>query len=476
MTLEQHVRDIPGHWIGGTTTTETTDRLDIVSPLDGTVVATAPLGTAADVDRAVRAARAALPGWSATNPAERARVLERLADELQTRQEEIAQAVTTEIGAPISLARAAHAGFPVLVTRAIADLAEQIAWREEVGNSVIVREPVGVVGALTPWNFPLQQVVTKVVPAILAGNTVVLKPAESAPLTAPILAEAAHAAGLPDGVLNIVYGLGGVVGEAISRHPDIDMVSFTGSTTVGRQVTIAAADSLKRVALELGGKAANVVLPDADLDHALRETLAYGWTNSGQACGAWTRLLVPADRHDEAVTRLVELAADYAVGDPRDEATRVGPLASETHWERVNRYLERGVADGLDLVYGGPGRVPGLEAGAFIRPTIFAGVDPASPLAQEEIFGPVLVVIPYSSEEEAVEIANGTVYGLTAAVFGEPEHALAVARRLEVGQVYVNGGTFNPQAPFGGRKQSGAGREMGRAGVEEFTELKAIQL
>ncbi|MDH2414421.1 aldehyde dehydrogenase family protein [Nocardioides sp. CER19] len=475
MTLEQHVRDIPGHWIGGTTSTETAPRLDIVSPLDGAVVATAPLGTAADVDRAVRAARAALPGWSATAPAERARILERLADELQARQEDIAQAVTSEIGAPISLARAAHAGFPVLVTRAIASLADEVGWREEVGNSVIVREPVGVVGALTPWNFPLQQVVTKVVPAILAGNTVVLKPAESAPLTAPILAEAAQAAGLPDGVLNIVYGLGGVVGEAISRHPDIDMVSFTGSTAVGRQVMIAASDSLKRVALELGGKAANIVLPDADLDHALSETLAYGWTNSGQACGAWTRLLVPADRHDEAVTRLVELAADYTVGDPWDETTRIGPLASEAHWERVNRYLEQGVDDGLDLVYGGPGRVPGLEAGAFIRPTIFAGVDPASRLAQEEIFGPVLVVIPYGTEDEAVEIANGTVYGLTAAVFGEPEHALAVAGRLEVGQVYVNGATFNPLAPFGGRKQSGGGREMGRAGVEEFTELKAVQ-
>nr|WP_325048165.1 aldehyde dehydrogenase family protein [Jiangella anatolica] len=415
-------------------------------------------------------------GLVVDQPAGRGAVLHRLAGELAARTERIARAVTAEIGAPISLSRAAHAGFPVAVTEAVAGLAGQIAWTEQVGNSLVVREPVGVVGAITPWNFPLQQVITKIVPALLAGNTIVLKPAETAPLTAPILAEAAAAAGLPGGVLNIVYGLGGDVGEAITTHPGVDMVSFTGSTAVGKRIAVAASATVKRVALELGGKTANVVLPGADLDHAVAETLRYGWTNSGQACGAWTRLLVPADRHDDIVAKLVAEAAAHTVGDPRDESTLIGPLASQAQWERVNGYIERGVADGLDLVHGGPGRVPGFESGAFIRPTIFAGVDPRSVVAQEEIFGPVLSVIPYRSEDEAVEIADGTIYGLGAAVFGERDHALAVARRLAAGQVYVNGAPFNPLAPFGGYKQSGTGREMGKAGVEEFTELKAIQL
>lgn len=471
-----HELDIAGHWIGGAVAPGDGSTMDVVSPVDGAVVATVPRGSGADVDRAVAAARAALPAWSSTSPADRGALLRRLAAELDARRERIARAVTAEIGAPIALARAAHAGFPVAVTEAVAGLADTIDWTEEVGNSRIVREPVGVVGALTPWNFPLQQVITKIAPALLAGNTVVLKPAETAPLTAPILAEAAAAAGLPGGVLNIVYGDGPVVGEAITTHPGVDMISFTGSTAVGKRITVAAAATVKRVALELGGKTANLVLPDADVDRAVAETLAYGWTNSGQACGAWTRLLVPADRHDEIVAKLVALAPGYTLGDPWDEATRLGPLASEAQWERVNGYIERGVADGLDLAYGGPGRVPGLETGAFIRPTIFANVDPRSTVAQEEIFGPVLSVIPYHSEDEAVEIANGTIYGLGAAVFGEHDHALAVARRLQAGQVYVNGAPFNPLAPFGGTKQSGTGREMGRAGVEEFTELKAIQL
>ncbi|SDU45153.1 aldehyde dehydrogenase family protein [Jiangella alkaliphila] len=475
MTTQNLALDIAGHWIGGAVTTGG-GTMDVVSPVDGTVVATVPRGTAADVDHAVAAARAALPHWSSTSPADRGAVLHRLAGELAARRESIARAVTAEIGAPIALSRAAHAGFPVAVTEAVASLADRINWTEEIGNSLVVREPVGVVGAITPWNFPLQQVITKIAPTLLAGNTIVLKPAETAPLTAPMLAEAAAAAGLPGGVLNIVYGVGGVVGEAITTHPGIDMVSFTGSTAVGKRIAVAASATVKRVALELGGKTANIVLPDADVDHAVAETLRYGWTNSGQACGAWTRLLVPAGRHDEIVAKLVAEAAAYTVGDPWDEGTRIGPLASQAQWERVNGYIERGVADGLDLVFGGPGRVPGFESGAFIRPTIFAGVDPRSVVAQEEIFGPVLSVIPYGSENEAVEIADGTIYGLGAAVFGERDHALAVARRLAAGQVYVNGAPFNPLAPFGGYKQSGTGREMGRAGVEEFTELKAIQL
>ncbi|WP_348789299.1 aldehyde dehydrogenase family protein [Leifsonia sp. NPDC080035] len=473
----EHTHDhlsIRGHWIGGAENPGTGDTLDVIDPATGRVVASAPAGTASDVDRAVAAARAALPGWAGTDPAARADALRRLAAVLTERGEEIAQAITAEIGVPISFSRVGQAGFPALVTAATADLEPQIAWTEQVGNATIVREAVGVVGAITPWNFPLQQVMTKVAPALLAGNAIVLKPSELAPLSIRILAEASAAAGFPAGVFNVVYGTGPVVGEALVAHTDVDMISFTGSTRAGKRISVVAAETVKRVALELGGKTANVVLDDADIDSAVQHTLGAVFTNSGQACGAWTRLLVPAHRQAEVVDMLVRALDQYTVGDPTDEAVRVGPLASEAQWERVNAFIERGVADGATLVAGGPGRIPGLEQGAYIRPTIFADVDPGSEIAQEEIFGPVLSVIPYRDEEHAVSIADGTSYGLTAAVFGEADHALRVARQLKVGQVYINGADFNPAAPFGGYKQSGNGRELGRAGVEEFTELTAI--
>jgi aldehyde dehydrogenase (NAD+) len=475
MTHTHEHLTIGGHWIGGAVVPADATT-DVVSPVTGDLVAAVPTGTPADVDRAVEAARAALPAWAATPSSERADALRRLAVEIAARTEDIAQAITAEIGVPITLSRLGQAGFPVLVANATADLEPSIEWSERAGNSIIVREPVGVVGAITPWNFPLQQVMTKIAPALLAGNTVVLKPAELAPLSLRFLGEAASAAGVPDGVLNIVYGAGRVVGEALVAHPDVDMISFTGSTQAGKRISAVASETVKRVGLELGGKSANIVLADADVDAAVQHTLMNAWTNAGQACGAWTRLLVPAATQDEIVEKLVAAAAEYTVGDPTDESTRIGTLASEGQWQRVNGYIERGIADGARLVYGGPGRIPGLEAGAYIRPTIFADVDADSAIAQEEIFGPVLSVIPYADEEDAVRIANGTVYGLTGAVFGEQQHALDVARRMEAGQVYVNGADFNPIAPFGGYKQSGNGREMGRAGVEEFTEVKSIQL
>ncbi|GAA4718162.1 aldehyde dehydrogenase family protein [Nocardioides conyzicola] len=450
---------VPGHWIAGAVVPGDGADLDIVSPVNGRLVATVPLGSADTVDQAVAAARAASPTWAATTPAARAAIVRRLAEELTARSEDVAQAVSTEIGVPITFARLAQAGFPPFVTAAMADVAEEFEWEEQVAGATLVREPVGVVGAITPWNFPLQQVITKVVPAMLAGNTVVLKPAELAPLTGPILAEATAAAGIPAGVLNIVYGTGPVVGEAIATHPGVDMISFTGSTAAGKRVAAVAAGTVKKVALELGGKTANIVLDDADLEHAIPETLKYAWSNSGQACGAWTRLLIPASRHDEIMEKLVAAAKEYTLGDPSDEDTRLGPVASEAQWQRVNGYIEQGLAEGADLVFGGPGRVEGLEQGAFIRPTIFANVEPDSTIAQEEIFGPVLSVIDYDDDDDAVRIANGTQYGLTASVFGTPDRALAIARRLEVGQVHVNGASFTPLAPFGGRKQSGrAGR------------------
>ncbi|MEU3188920.1 aldehyde dehydrogenase family protein [Streptomyces sp. NPDC006923] len=465
---------LPSHWIDGRAVPSDGPVIDVLNPATGAVVASVPRGTAEDVDLAVKAATAAFPGWAATAPAERVAVLRRVVEGIQKRAEEIAATITAEMGAPISFARRAQAGLPVLAATAAIDAAEHFPWTEEIANSLIVREPVGVVGAITPWNFPLQQLVTKVVSALLAGNAVVLKPSEVAPLTARIFAEITADAGLPPGVLNVVNGTGPVVGEAIAAHNDIDMVSFTGSTAAGKRVSVVASGTVKRVALELGGKAAHIILPDADLSEAVTRGLSFAWSNAGQACGAWTRMLVPAELHDRAVELLRDAAAGYTVGDPSNEQTRIGPLASEVQRQRVASYIERGVADGATLVVGGPGRPEGLGTGAYVRPTVFAQVDPDSAIAQEEIFGPVLVVIPYTDDDHAVAIANSTIYGLNAAVAGEPEHALAVARRLRVGQVDINGGQLNFLAPFGGYKQSGNGREMGRAGLEEFLETKAI--
>jgi aldehyde dehydrogenase (NAD+) len=464
----------PAHWIDGRPVSADGPVIDVVNPATGAVIAAIPAGTAADVDRAVVAATAAFPGWAATEPAERAAVLRRIGAGLQNRNEDIATTITAEMGAPIQFSRMAQAGLPIMVTAMTAELADGFPWTEEIANSLIVREPVGVVGAITPWNFPLQQLVTKVVPALLAGNTVVLKPSEVAPLTARIFAEVAAEAGLPAGVFNIVHGTGPVVGEAIAAHPGIDMVSFTGSTRAGKRVAEVASQSVKRVALELGGKSANVILRGADLKDAVGRGLAGAWTNSGQVCGAWSRMLVPADLHDEVVALALAAAAEYTVGDPADDSTRLGPVVSEAQRARVTGFIERGIADGATLVTGGPERVEGLT-GTYVRPTIFAGVDPDSAIAQEEIFGPVLVIIPYTDDDHAVAIANSTVYGLNGAVFGEPEHALAVARRMRAGQIDVNGARMNLLAPFGGYKQSGNGREMGRFGLEEFLEVKAIQ-
>ncbi|WP_194292976.1 aldehyde dehydrogenase family protein [Streptomyces smaragdinus] len=464
----------PSHWINGRAVPGSGPVIDVINPADESVVASVPGGTAEDVDKAVDAAVAAFPGWSATSPADRIAVIRRLAEGMQKHNESLAETITLEMGAPISFARQAQAGFPVASTLAAVAAAEEFEWEETIGNSLVVHEAIGVVGAITPWNFPLQQLVTKVVPALLGGNTIVLKPSEMSPLSALMFAEIASAAGLPDGVLNVVQGTGPVVGEAISRHPRIDMISFTGSTRAGKSVSVAASDTVKRVALELGGKAAHIVLPDADLDFAVSRGLAFAWSNGGQACGAYVRMLVPAGLQETVVEKLRAAAAEYSVGDPADEATRIGPLASETQRQRVDGYIRRGVEDGATLVVGGPGRPEGLETGAYVRPTIFSDVDPSSVIAQEEIFGPVLTVIPYTDDDDAVRIANSTIYGLNAAVTGEEEHAMAIAKRLRVGQVDVNGGPHNFQAPFGGYKQSGNGREMGRAGIEEFLETKAI--
>jgi len=464
------------HWINGTVAGIPAETTEIVNPATGEVIGSVAVGTGADVDAAVAAASAAAPAWASTTPGERAEVLRRLSAGLASRREEIAQIVTAEAGSPISLSRTMQVDFPVGHAAAVAALAGEFPWTGQVANSLIIREPIGVVGAITPWNFPLLQMMGKVAPALMAGDAVVLKPSELTPLTAPILAEEAAKAGLPAGVLNIVHGFGPVVGEAIAAHPGIAMVSFTGSTRAGRRVAEVASGTAKRVGLELGGKSANVILDDADINKAVTAGLANAWTNGGQVCAAWTRMLVPAALHDQIVRDLTELASHYTVGDPLDEATRIGPVVSETQRARVDGYIKRGIEDGAAVAFGGPGRPEGFSRGAYVRPTVFAGVDPDAVIAQEEIFGPVLAVIPYRDDDEAVAIANNSRYGLAGAVFGEPEHALAVASRLQAGQVDINSPAFNFNAPFGGYKQSGNGaRELGTFGIDEYMQIKSIQ-
>ncbi|MEU2162825.1 aldehyde dehydrogenase family protein [Streptomyces chengbuensis] len=439
----------------------------VVNPADEQVIAHVPAGSAEDVDAAVRAARDAFPDWAATAPADRAARIAALRDVLAARKDEIASTVTAELGAPPKLAETVHAGLPLLVAGSYAELAASYAFEEKVGNSVVLHEPVGVVGAITPWNYPLHQIVAKVAPALAAGCTVVLKPAEDTPLTARLFAEAVHEAGLPAGVFNLVTGLGPVAGQALAEHPGVDLVSFTGSTAVGRRIGATAGGAVKRVALELGGKSANVILPGADLGRAVNVGIANVMSNSGQTCSAWTRMLVHKDHYEEAVALAAEAVAKYVPGD------RLGPLVSARQRERVRGFIERGVAEGARLVAGGPEAPCGK--GYYVSPTVFADVTPDMTIAQEEIFGPVVSLIEYEDEDDALRIANGTVYGLAGAVWGDQDEAVAFARRMDTGQVDINGGRFNPLAPFGGYKQSGVGRELGTHGLAEYLHTKSLQ-
>jgi aldehyde dehydrogenase (NAD+) len=466
-TLDRPHLYVGGEWVEPAST----ETIAVENPATEEVLGHVPAGTAADVDRAVAAARAAFDGWAATSPAERGAVLDRLHTSLAARAGDIARTVGLELGTPLKVAKSVQAGLPLTVLRGYADLAVRPQQEETVGNSLIVHELIGVVGAITPWNYPLHQVVAKVGAALAAGCTVVLKPSELTPLVAYLLFDAAAEAGVPAGVLNLVTGTGPVVGAAIAGHPQVDMVSFTGSTATGRAVSHAAADRIARVALELGGKSANVILDDADLGRAVKVGVGNAFLNSGQTCTAWTRMLVHRRNYDEAVELAAKTATGYSVGDPFDEATRLGPLVSGAQRDRVRGFIER--ADARLVAGGLEAPVPG--AGYFVAPTVFADVDPASELAQEEIFGPVLSIIPFASDDEAVQIANNSRYGLAGGVWGSAERAMAVARRMRTGAVDVNGGAFNPLAPFGGYKQSGIGRELGAYGLEEFRQVKAIQ-
>ncbi|WP_329032478.1 aldehyde dehydrogenase family protein [Streptomyces sp. NBC_01725] len=450
------------------------DTIAVVNPATEEVIAEVPAGTAEDIDAAVRAARAAFPGWAATPPAERAARIAALRDAMAARKDEIAETVTAELGSPLRLSRAVHASAPLAVAGSYAELAASYAFEERIGNSTVLMEPVGVVGAITPWNYPLHQIVAKVAPALAAGCTIVVKPAEDTPLTAQLFAEAVHEAGLPAGVVNVVTGIGAVAGQALAAHEDVDLVSFTGSTAVGRLIGATAGAAVKRVALELGGKSANVILPSADLASAVKAGVANVMANSGQTCSAWTRMLVHTDRYDEAVEAAGAAVASYRAGDPHDELCRVGPVVNAEQRARVRGYIEKGVAEGARLVAGGT--EPPHGTGYFVAPTVFADVTPEMSIAQEEIFGPVLSILRYEDEDDALRIANGTVYGLAGAVWaGDDDEAVAFARRMDTGQVDINGGRFNPLAPFGGYKQSGIGRELGPHGLAEYLQTKSLQ-
>ena len=462
---------IGGEWVAPSSA----DRFEVENPATEQIIGRVPAGAAADVDRAVSAARTAFPDWSGLRREQRADHLAALHRRLEERRDELAATITAEMGAPAAFAASVQVGLPLKVLNSYIEMLREPEAEGRVGNSLILREPVGVVGAITPWNYPLNQSMAKIAAALAAGCTLVHKPSEIAPLSAFLLAQIAQEAGLPAGVYNVVSGDGPGAGEPLVAHPDVDMVSFTGSTRAGRRVAVLAADSVKRVALELGGKSANVILADADLAAAVKVGVANCFMNAGQTCTAWTRMLVPAKRQDEALELAVTAASKYVPGDPTDPKTRLGPLVSAAQRKRVLEYIEIGLAEGARLVRDGRDGLP--PTGYYVGPTIFGGVAPAARIATEEIFGPVLSVIPYDDEDEAVRIANATPYGLAGAVWSsDVEHALAVAKRLRTGQVDINGAPFNHQAPFGGYRQSGYGREFGEHGYAEFCQVKSVQL
>jgi aldehyde dehydrogenase (NAD+) len=475
-TAELQARDrvfIGGEWVrpsGG-------DSIAVVNPASEQAIGTIPACTGDDVETAVAAAREAFDDWSRTPRSERAGYVKAIAAGLEERKEEIAATIAQELGMPLKLSKIIQVGLPIVHFQTIPQLLEEVAWEEEIGSSRVLREAAGVVGAITPWNYPLNQIAVKVAPALGAGCTVVLKPSEVTPLNAFLLAEVIEAAGLPAGVFNLVTGTGPVVGEAIAADPGVDLVSFTGSTRAGRRVSELAAATVKPVAMELGGKSANLILDDAELERAVPDGVAKCFLNSGQTCSALTRMLVPRQRLAEAEELAVAAAETYVPGDPFEDGTRLGPVVSDVQRERVRGYIRKGVEEGARLLSGGAEAPEGLERGYFVRPTVFSDVDPAMTIAQEEIFGPVLVIEPYEGEEDGIGIANGTAYGLAGAVWSaDEERAIAVARHLRTGQVEINGGLFNPLAPFGGYGQSGHGRENGRYGLEEMLQIKSLQL
>ncbi len=449
--------------------------LDVINPATEEAFATISLGTAADVDQAAKAARAAFPAWSQTTVAERIAVIEKIVAGMKARSAELATAISNEMGAPMTLASTAQVGAGIGHFNVILQILKNYQFEETRGTTNIVKEPIGVCGFITPWNWPLNQIACKVAPALAAGCTMVLKPSEVAPISGYIFSEIVAEAGLPPGVYNMINGDGPGVGAAISAHPEIDMVSFTGSTRAGREVARAAADSIKRVTQELGGKSANIILDDAaDFARSVSSGVSACFNNSGQSCNAPTRMLVPKARMAEAIEIAKTAAAKATVGDPLDEKNRLGPVVSELQFNKINSLIQKGIDEGAQLIVGGPGRPEGLTKGYYIKPTVFANVNNSMTIAREEIFGPVLTIIPYDNDEDAIAIANDTEYGLSGYVSGEPAHARAIAKRLRTGMVHINGAGGDFSSPFGGYKKSGNGREWGVEGFEEFLETKSM--
>ncbi len=470
------MRDLTKFYIGGEwVAPKGTGRLSVINPATEQQVAEIALGTEGDVDDAVAAARKAFDSFSQTSPADRVALLQRIMAAYQTRMIDLGAAVTEEMGAPSSFALQAQVGSGLMHVQTTATILGDYPFTDERDGFELVKEPIGVVGMITPWNWPLNQILCKVAPALAAGCTIVLKPSEVAPISAHILAEVLEAAEVPPGVFNMVHGTGVDVGAAISVHPQIDMVSFTGSTRAGVEVAKAAAATVKRVAQELGGKSANIVMDDADLAGAVSHGVFTCMMNSGQSCNAPTRLLVPQDKMDEAIAIAQGVVAGITPGDPTQDGTVIGPVVSEGQWTKIQGLIQQGVDEGARLVAGGPGKPEGLETGYYVKPTIFADVTNEMTIAREEIFGPVLCILPYKDEDDAVAIANDTPYGLSGYVSaGDLDRAKAVARRLRTGNVHLNGAAANFNAPFGGYKQSGNGREWGEHGFEEFLETKAL--
>ena len=450
--------------------------IEVINPSSEQTIGSVPVGGEMDVNAAVEGAKSAFPTWSSSSVEERADLLNQLSGVIKDRSEDLANLITSEVGTPIDYSRMAMVGTPRVVTRSYAKILEGFVWEEEVRNSLVVKEPIGVVAMITPWNFPLHQIIGKVAPALAAGCTMVLKPSKEAPLNAFALADIMDDIGLPSGVFNLVSGHGREIGETMSSHPGVDMVSFTGSTNAGVRVSELAAPTVKRVTLELGGKSANIILDDADIPRAASSAIYACFGNSGQECSALTRLLIPEDSRDEVIDVISSKIGRYTVGDPMEEGVRCGPLVSKRQQESVSSFISSGIEEGATLVAGGEGFPDGLECGFYVKPTVFADVTPDMTIFREEIFGPVLSITTYSSEDEAIELANDSEYGLSGGVWsGDEERAIRVARRIRTGQVSINGGAFNVTAPFGGYKRSGLGRELGVHGLEEFLEIKSIQ-
>ena len=462
---------IDGEWVDPVTP----NPFPVINPATEEVCGRISLGSAEDVDKAVAAAKRAFPGFAATSRERRIELLEHILEEFTKRHDEVATAIMEEMGAPWKLAKYAQAASGPQHIQAAIDALKGMAFEEMHGTTLIVREPIGVCGLITPWNWPMNQIAVKVAPALAAGCTMVLKPSEIAPFDAMIFAEILDAAGVPAGVFNLVNGDGPTVGAAISGHPDVAMVSFTGSTRAGVAVAQNAAPTVKRVAQELGGKSANIILDDADFAKAVARGASACFDNTGQSCNAPTRMLVPAGRMAEAAEIAAQRAASTTPGDPQGENTRMGPVVSETQWNKIQDLIRKGIDEGATLAAGGTGRPEGLDKGYYVKPTVFADVNNDMTIAREEIFGPVLAIIPYEDEDDAVRIANDTPYGLSGYVSsGDVERARRVAARLETGMVHINNASLDAQAPFGGYKQSGNGREWGPQGIEEFLEVKSI--